>query len=295
MLGTGFWAPASYNVASGTRPPQDMRLAGQLQIQNNSFENQRELEGSRMGFEGQQNALTRALQEAMQGRQLGFQSSENAANRGFQGTQADLDRAMQERMQGSQFNFQGTQADLDRRQARDLQSAALSNQLTIAGMPIEFARERFNSIFPLVTGALSGAGATGGGAFSGGSAQSAPGTVYTPQQIDQSVNAMRAGNDRAAATQQRQNASANAAAGFGSNSPLLQALNSQASLGALSANTEGERGLRMDAAAANARQGLGAASANNQARAAFEANQIDAQRNQLQARSSLIAALTGML
>lgn len=297
MLQSGFWAPATYDYGStGTRPPQDLRLPGQLTLQRQQFDNESSLLGQRQGFEGQQNALQRAMTEAMQGRQLGFQGEQAAADRGFQGGQSALDRALRERMQSSQFGFQGEQAALDRTQAERLQNAALSNQLTIAGMPIEFARERFNQIFPMVQGAVAGAG-TGGGAAMGspGGIERAPGTVYTPGQIDQNVNAMRAGNSQAAATQQRQNAAANAAGGFGSNSPLLAALNNQAALGALAANTGGERDIRLGAASANAKQGLGAASANNQARAAFEANAIDAQRNQLQSRSSLIAALAGML
>lgn len=295
MLGSGFWSPASYNTAAGTRPPTDLRLPGQLQLQRNQFENEGALLGQRQGFEGQQNALTRALQEAMQGRALGFQ-----------GEQAGADRALQERMQGNSFNFQGTQAGLnrdfqgtqaglDRQQQQRLQESQLQNNLTIAGLPIEFARERFNQVFPLVTGALGSATGSTGGAMAPSGIERAPGTVFTGQQIDQNVNAMRAGNQQAAATQQRQNTAQNAAGGFGSNSPLLAALNNQASIGAMQANTAGERDIRLGASAANAKQGLGAATANNQARATFEANAIDSQRNQLNARTSLIAALAGML
>ena len=296
MLQSGFWSPVTYGGATGTRPPQDLRLPGQLQIQRNQFDNESSLLGQQQGFQGQQNALQRAMQEAMQGRQLGFQGEQAAADRGFSGQQNELQRALQERMQGNQFNFQGTQADLDRRQAKDLQSAALSNQLSIAGMPIAFAREKFNQVFPMIQGAIGGIGsASAGGGGGGGQAQLAPSSVYTSGMIDQSVNSMKANNAQQSATMQRKNASDNAAGGFGSNSPLLAALNNQAAMGAMQANTSGERDLRLGAAAANAKQGLGAAQSNNQARIGFEQNANDARRTNVNARTSLLQALAGML
>lgn len=292
-----FWSPATYDYgATGTRPPQDLALKANLQLQGNQIQGQKDLMGQQQGFEGQQNALTRALQDAMQTKQIGSNERLQGNQLGFEGGQNELTRALQERMQGNQLNFQGTQAGLDRTQAEKLQGNALSNQLQIAGMPIAFARERFNTLLPMVSGALGGAmgsGGGGGGAMIG--ATGAPSSVYTPQQIDQQVNAMKAGNQQSAATQQRENAASNAAGGFGSSSPLLQALNQQAQLGAMSANTAGERDLRLNAAGANAKQGLGAATMMNQAQAAFQANANDAERNQLQARSSLVAALAGML
>lgn len=266
MLQTGFWAPSVNDYGStGTRPPQDLRLKGQLQLQDNQLQGQKDLAAQDQGFTGQQNALSRALQEAMQGRSLGFQ---------------------------------GEQAGLDRTQAKDLQSSALANQLNIARMPVDFAREKFNSVFPMVSGMLGGGGslsASTGAVGPASVAQRGPGTVYNSGQIDQSVNAMKAGNAQGAATQQRQNATQNAAGGFGANSPLLQALNNQVAMGAMQANTTGERETRLGAATANAKQGLAASTANNQARAAFEQNAIDARRTDVNARTSLLQALAGML
>lgn len=333
-----FWMPTSYDYGStGNRPPIDLGLKSALDLQNARQQNQLELQQQQYGFEGQQNALSRALQANMQGAQLGWQGQQNELNRGFQGQQSALDRALQQSMQSAQFGFQGqqnelnrnfqgqqsgadrelqrylqgtqlgfqgNQASLDRQQAKDLQSSQLATQMSIARLPIDFQREKFGQLFPLVSSAIGGAmggggmgGAAGssGASFGGGSAQMAPGTVYTPGQIDQQVNAMKAGNNQAAATQQRQNAAATAAGGFGGHSPLLAALNNQAQMGAMQANTSGERDTRLAAAAANAKQGLGAAQANNQANIGFQQNAIDAQRNQLNARTSLIAALAGML
>lgn len=299
MNSMGFEGPVGYGndvMRLANLPGVDRILQRNLQLQGQGIQGQRDIQSDRMGFEGQQNSLQRALQEAMQGRQLGFQGEQAGLDRGFSGQQNDLQRALQERMQGNQFNFQGTQAGLDRAQAKDLQSAALSNQLNIAGMPIAFAREKFNSIFPLVSGAIGGMGggaSAGGGG--GGQAQIAPGSVYTPGMIDQSVNSMKAGNAQQSATIQRQNSAANAAGGFGSNSPLLQALNNQAAMGAMQANTGGERDLRLGAATANAKQGLGAAQANNQARIGFGQLENDARRTDVNARTSLLQALAGML
>lgn len=299
MNSMGFEGPVGYGndvMRLANLPGVDRILQRNLQLQDNQAGHQQDLQNDSFGFQGQQNALQRAMSEAMQGRQLGFQGEQAAADRGFSGQQNELQRALQERMQGNQFNFQGTQAGLDRAQAKDLQSAALSNQLSIAGMPIAFAREKFNSIFPLVSGAIGGMGggaSAGGGG--GGQAQMAPGSVYTPGMIDQSVNSMKAGNAQQSATMQRKNASDNAAGGFGSNSPLLQAMNNQAQMGAMQANTSGERDLRLGAATANAKQGLGAAQANNQARIGFEQNAIDARRTDVNARTSLLQALAGMM
>lgn len=240
MLNAGFWSPVTYDYgATGTRPPQNLGLAADIDRMNAQKRNQSALMDQSQGFQGQQAALDRALQDAMQGR-------------------------------------------------------SLQNQFNIAKMPIDFAREKFDQVFPFVTGAIGSAG-PGSASATPTSPQLAPDTVYSPQQIDQSVNAMKAQTDRAVGTQKRANEQATAGSGFGSNSPLLAALNSQAQLQGLAARTEGERGLRLDAAGANAKQGLGAATANNQARAAFEANANDAVRNQLNARTSLIAALAGML
>lgn len=297
MNSMGFEGPVGYGndvVRLANMPGTDRLLGRNLQLQNNEARLRQDSDAQRFGFEGQQNALSRALQEATQSRQIAFEGEQSGLDRGFRGSQSALDRALSERMQGNQFNFQGTQAGLDRAQAEKLQAAQLSNNLSIAGLPVAFAREKFNSIFPLVSGAIGGMG--GGAGVGGGSvAQRGPGVVYSQGMIDQGVNAMKAGNQQAAATQQRANTAANAAGGFGSNSPLLQALNNQAQMGAMQANTSGERDLRLGAAGANAKQGLGAAQASNQARIGFEQNAIDARRTDVNARTSLLQALAGML
>ncbi len=236
MLSSGFWSPVSYDYGStGTRPPINLGLQGDLDKMAQNQKNQSALMGQQQGFQGGQNALDRALQgEAMQ------------------------------------------------------------NQFNIAKLPVDFAREKFNQVFPFVTGAIGNANGPAG-TPNPTQPELAPNSVYNPQQIQESVNAMKGANAKEVGTQQKANAANNAAGGFGGNSPLLQALNNQASLQGLAATTEGERGLRLDAATANAKQGLGAATANNSARAAFEGTANDAVRNQLNARTSLIAALAGML
>lgn len=294
----------------------------------------RDFQGTQAGLNrdltSSQNALDRSLQQALQGNQLGFQGTQAGLDRqqqltvlgqqqGFQGNQSALDRALSQTLQGNQLGFQGTQAGLDRTQQTALQNSALANQRAIAEMPIDFANRKFNALMPMISGAIGGiggggggmggGGGGGGGAVMGGGAGTyggggggghggmggAPGNVFTPDQINQQVNSAKAGNEVKSGTLQRQNANQNAAGGFGSNSPLLQALNNQTQLQTMGANQDAERQTRFAGAEANAKQATAGAQERDNAAAQFQANDINRQGNLLQSRSSLIAALAGMI
>lgn len=78
------------------------------------------------------------------------------------------------------------------------------------------------------------------------------GGVWSPRQVDEQVNLMRAKNDAKAETEVRDQLSRMGSTGYGTNSPLAQALSANARGKAFAANTEGENTLRWDAAQGNA-------------------------------------------
>ena len=93
----------------------------------------------------------------------------------------------------------------------------------------QLKQERFNSVFPWLqnfAGSLGSNLATAGGS-SGKSPEITVGGVWNPQQIQQQVNATRAQNDQGMRSQNAQAAGQTAGMGFGSHSPLLQALYGQ--------------------------------------------------------------------
>lgn len=163
-----------------------------------------------------------------------------------------------------------------------------------ATLPALLQQERFRSVFPFLQ---QQAGATFGQV--GGTSQPLPnitvGGVYSPQQTQEQVNAARAGNDRSTASTQLQTQQKLAGKGFGATSPLLQALQSQQQMAGMQANSEAERGIRFDAAGANAKQQL----ASEQARQAQWAQNedIDVRRKQTQQQgyNALLSALTGLV
>jgi hypothetical protein len=80
--------------------------------------------------------------------------------------------------------------------------------------------------------------------------------IWNSQQQQQRVNSMRASNDQTAASRTQGMNQHLAAKGFGSNSPLAQALGAQYSGQAMGANTQGENDIRWNAAQGNAQQVL---------------------------------------
>lgn len=119
--------------------------------------------------------------------------------------------------------------------------------------------------------------------------------IYTPNWVNQTVNAAKATNEREAASTTRQAQQSAAGRGFGSNSPLLQALGVQAQMGAMQANSDAERDIRLTAGEKNRQQKF----QNQQAHVTRDLalNDADIRRRQamLQGQSSLLAALAGLV
>ena len=138
-----------------------------------------------------------------------------------------------------------------------------------------------------VSGALGGALNAGTGVPAGGP-NIQVGGVYNPQQIQQQVNATRAQNDQSTATQMNTNAAQTSGRGFGSNSPLLAALQGQAQGQNLATNTQAEQTLRTTAAQQNQQALL----ASQQAKA----NQYNQQvQQQLTARGQTLGTYNALL
>lgn len=148
---------------------------------------------------------------------------------------------------------------LGNRQA-DVTSEGNKLQFQAQMAPIDWSKEKFGKVFPLVQGLLSGGGSQGqlvGGAPRPQPAVT-PGGVYSDQETQQQVNAARAGIDQQAASQGRAAATRLAGQGFGGRSPLLAALQGQIQGQAMAAGADAERQTRLGAAEANAKQRLAA-------------------------------------
>ncbi|MFO0849267.1 MAG: hypothetical protein U0871_12035 [Gemmataceae bacterium] len=193
--------------------------------------------------------------------------------------------ALADRQHAADRDVAGLQADVSRR-GQDLQFQAST-------APVNFARDRFNSVFPVIQAQLQANGQSGGSA----PAATPPadlGPVYAPGQVDQQVNAARAGIDQQVATQQRQNAASAAGRGFGAASPLLAALNGNAAARGTAAGADAEREIRFGAAGQEAEQ---RATAGQQATQRYQA-ELDAEsrRRQIAAsvQANLLNALSGL-
>jgi hypothetical protein len=159
---------------------------------------------------------------------------------------------------------------------------------------IPWAQGQFGNLVPggSGSGALGGAGGAAGSAGAGSLGPNIQtGGVYNPQQIQSQVNTMRAQNDQGMNTQNKAAAAKMGGQGFGTNSPLLDALQGQNAASTLQANTTGEQQLRSTAAQQNAQQLLSSQQAMAQQFSQAQSN-LTAQRGQnLSTISSLLGAL----
>lgn len=85
-----------------------------------------------------------------------------------------------------------------------------------------------------------------------GAPQVNSGPIWNPQQIQQQVNAQRGQNDQGAATQIANMQGQVAGRGFGTGSPLAQALGGMFQMGNMGQNADAERQIRWDTAQGNA-------------------------------------------
>lgn len=211
--------------------------------------------------------------------------------------QNDFTRQQQER----DFGFQREQNQFDaamRQQGLNNQLQIAQTQAESARLPAQLQQQRFDRIFPFLSRELGGGeGAYGyqGRGQVGDQPNISDAPVYSEGQIQQQVNAQRAGNDASAAGQQRRMQQQMSARGYGSNSPLAAELGLGIQNQNLAANTDTERQLRFDAAGANANQVLKAQTARETQFA--NRQQEDIERNKVyQSRyNAVLAALAGLV
>ena len=164
-------------------------------------------------------------------------------------------------------------------------------QLRLGMAPIDFKREVFGQVSPLLTGLLTGSTERVGGQ-SGAAPAVARGPIWTDQMIGEQINAGRGANLAAADTQNRAAATKMAGQGFGTRSPLLAALQGATNMQAAAANSDLARETRWDAAQGNADQTYRTDQLAVQAWNQAEQQDIQ-RRNQVAAFESSFAAYCG--
>lgn len=197
-----------------------------------------------------------------------------------------------------QLNRQMEQAAANRVAGQETANADRASNFQLGMAPWNFKDKVFQTVSPLLTGLL-GTGAGGQSPLVGGQTTPAPAIdanpIWNPQQVNQQVNATKAGNAASAATQQQQAARKTAGQGFGSRSPLLAALNSGIDQSRMAADADADREIRWGAAEGNAGHVLKAQTANADVWKAQ--NQIDVERRKAnnQYVSSLASIIGGLM
>lgn len=146
-------------------------------------------------------------------------------------------------------------AKLDAQEAakqRDWQAQQNEANRQVQLAPLNYKMQLFDRLYPNLQGMLGQNGTFGmvGGQVSPQPAFT-PSPVYTPDQINQQVNAAVAANDRRYQTAGRQLDTSNAIRGFGAFSPMSQALHQSLSMGNIGENARAEREIPFQAAQSN--------------------------------------------
>jgi hypothetical protein len=200
----------------------------------------------------------------------------------------------------SSYNPMNPQAQAQYQQGLLGQEQMAQTAIEPAMLAANLQQSRFNSVFPYLeqqTNALSGQfGTTGSGtANTAGQPTISAAPVYNQQQIQQQVNATRAQNDQSMNTQNRTQQQQTAGMGYGSNSPLLQALQGQNYAANLGTNTQAEQQLRTTAAQQNAQQVLAGQTEQENQFAARQSEAIQRQKNLYGVYGSLLGSLGGLV
>lgn len=216
-----------------------------------------------------------------QKRQQEFTGGQNDANRGLQRYLGDQSNATQ--MHG-----------IDAQAATARQGNMLQYKASI--LPANLRQSRFRTLLPYLDQAMSGMGQGLNGGYGGAGQRgeqpeinAAP--VLTANQMQQQVNAQRAGNDASMAGRVQQMNAGLAGRGFGSNSPLAQALMANFAGQNMATNTANERETRLSGAQMNSEHVLKAQQAREQQFASRQQEEIERGKAYTGGISSLMSAL----
>ena len=176
------------------------------------------------------------------------------------------------------------------REAGDTQRARIAARAST--LPANQRQQRFNTVNPWLQ-AMYNEPFDVGQSGSGPSIDASP--IWGEQQIQGRVNLMRGTNDAATAGRTRNMRQDLAGRGFGSNSPLAQALGVQMQGQNLATNTQGENDLRWTAAEGNKAHVLKAQTAQEQQYANRMQEDIERRRMASQRQNAIIAAMAGIV
>jgi hypothetical protein len=160
--------------------------------------------------------------------------------------------------------------------------------------PIDWSREKFGQLFPLIQAQMNQGDDRVGGQV-GALPAIGRGPVWSGQQVQEQVNAARGGIDQQAASRQRGVGSQLAGRGFGARSPLAMAMQQQIGGQAMAAGADAERNIRFDTAQGNATQQLKSDELAQQQFRDVEDSDIRRRQATTQRQSSLLSALAGLI
>lgn len=186
-----------------------------------------------------------------------FRGNTAYGNEPYRETQVDSEGVVLGRMRQEQADrdrdFQVQNETANRLADNANRAADRDLQMQLGMAPINFKRDVFNQVSPLLTGLLTGdTQRVGGQSSAAPSINRAP--VWTDQMIQEQVNAGQGSNLAAADTQNRAAATRMAGQGFGTRSPLLAALQGATNMQAQAANSDLARETRWDGAQGNSDQ-----------------------------------------
>jgi hypothetical protein len=170
---------------------------------------------------------------------------------------------------------------------------ALQSQLGM--MPWAYKNAVFGTVSPLLNQLMGGASSGLVGGQNPAVPQVSEAPVWSPQQVDQRVNAAKAGNAQAADTATRQAQTKLAGQGFGSKSPLLAQLSGNIAQARMGGDAAADREIRWDAATGNAAHVQKSQVANQNAAVAFNDQDIKRRQSNNQYTTNLLSLLAGMV
>jgi hypothetical protein len=269
-----------------------------------------------------------AQQSAYNQAMLGASTSRYNANLGLQGTKYSADAQKASSMYGANLGLQGTKYSSDaQRQASELASrlglqstqyssdaqkaaSQYSADQSLAGLrystdaqgqrldkQLAYQQNRFNSVFPAFQAAIAGYG-QGGGAYGGGGYGGPPvstGAVYSPEMIQGQVNSQVAQADARNAGQETRAIQDLSGRGLSGSGPLAAALHARYAAAGGQQAADIRRDVPWQAAQGNADTLLRQQSLAEGQYAARQGEAIQRAQVAQQGRSSLLAALAGVL
>jgi hypothetical protein len=253
------------------------------------------VEASRYGSDNQLKAAMEAAGASRYGSDQNTIQAQIAAEMGRYGADRSLD-ASRLASEASRFgSMQSRQAsDFASRAGLSAANAAQSGQNRRLGMTLDWQREKFNTLNDRFSQLYNDdAGAVGPGGAGESPDFGMPSSVYSPEQIQQEVNAATATNDSRAAGLMRQQREQLAGRGL-SSGPLLSALAARIQGQTMGDNADADRQIRLGATEANARQGSAAAGLRADTFASRQQEAIQRQQIGASQRNALLAALAGM-